>query len=268
MHGMVDPLRSPRRDPSALLAVFRSSQQRMGSRPTGRNTAGRQPEALTCSQATTRDAAMSLLLRLGDATAADLARSLAVSVQVMRRHLRSLEDEGLVESSPAADGPGRPSNRWRLTAAGQDRFPDGSEHFALGLLHSMAATLPADTMAVLMQQQAHQKADHYRRQIGGGLLQHRLERLVELRRREGYVAECQPDENNPSAWLISEFHCSVMRIAEQFPLVCDQELELIRRTFPDCQVERVHWRLEEGHSCGFRLLPHPGQAQPCSNPMS
>jgi DeoR family suf operon transcriptional repressor len=46
-----------------------------------------------------------------------------------------------------------------------------------------------------------------------------------------------------------------MRIAEQFPCVCDQELQLIRHTFPDCQVERVHWRLEAGHSCGFRLTP-------------
>jgi DeoR family suf operon transcriptional repressor len=42
--------------------------------------------------------------------------------------------------------------------------------------------------------------------------------------------------------------------------VCDQELQLIRSTFPDCQVERVHWRLEQGHSCGFRLSPADGPA--------
>jgi len=240
----------------------------MGSRPLDSRPPDGQPEPMACAQASTRDAALNLLLRQGDATAADLARSLTVSVQVMRRHLRSLEDDGLVESSPAVEGPGRPSNRWRLTAAGQGRFPDGSEHFALGLLHSMAATLPADTMAVLMRQQAHQKADQYRRQIGSGLLKQRLERLVELRRHEGYVAECQPDASDPSAWVISEFHCSVMRIAEQFPLVCDQELELIRRTFPDCEVERVHWRLEKGHSCGFRLLPLAATVPPCSSPLS
>jgi DeoR family suf operon transcriptional repressor len=46
-----------------------------------------------------------------------------------------------------------------------------------------------------------------------------------------------------------------MRIAEEFPMVCDQELQLIRHTFPDCQVERVHWRLEDDHFCGFRLTP-------------
>ena len=196
-----------------------------------------------------------LLLRQGEATAAELADRLTLSVQVMRRHLRGLEEDGLVEASPTPEGPGRPSNRWRLTAAGHQRFPNRGEDFALGLLQSLAASLPPEAMRKLLDQQALEKAADYRRRIGRGPLPHRLERLVELRRQEGFVAECLPDPDHPSAWLISEFHCSVMRIAEQFPVVCDQELGLIRHTFPDCRIERVHWRLEKGHSCGFRLTP-------------
>lgn len=208
----------------------------------------------------TREAVLSVLLREGEATAAQLARTLGVSVQAMRRHLRSLEDDGLVEASPSHEGPGRPSNRWRLTAQGQGRFPDGSENFALGLLHTLTENLPADTLELVLRQQAEQKAADYRRLIGSGPLGQRLERLVDLRRKEGYVAECRRDDDPNSsgatpAWVISEFHCSVVRIAEKYPVVCDQELRLIRHTFPDCAVERVHWRLEGGHSCGFRIAP-------------
>lgn len=202
-------------------------------------------------QAPTRDAVLAHLLRHGEATAAEMADSLLVSVQIMRRHLRNLEEEGLVTASASGDGPGRPSNRWHLTAEGHRRFADGSEHFALGLLNSMASSLPPEAMEQLLLQQASAKAEDYRQRIGAGALELRIARLVELRRREGYVAECQKEESG--SWLISEFHCSLMRIAEQFPLVCDQELQLIRHTFPDCEVERVHWRLEEGHACGFRL---------------
>ncbi|MCP9932064.1 iron-sulfur cluster biosynthesis transcriptional regulator SufR [Cyanobium sp. AMD-g] len=208
----------------------------------------------------TREAALSVLLREGEATAAQLAEALGVSVQAMRRHLRSLEDDGLVEASPSHEGPGRPSNRWRLTDQGQGRFPDGSENFALGLLHTLTESLPADTLELVLRQQAEEKAADYRRLIGSGPLGQRIEQLVELRRKEGYVAECRRDDDpnaasDTAAWLISEFHCSVMRIAEQYPVVCDQELRLIRQTFPDCAVERVHWRLEGGHSCGFRIAP-------------
>jgi DeoR family suf operon transcriptional repressor len=118
----------------------------------------------------------------------------------------------------------------------------------------MASTLPPETIQVLLMQQGAQKARTYRQHVGQGSLQQRLERLVDLRRSEGYVAECSPHPDGHS-WVIQEFHCSVMRIAEQFPCVCDQELQLIRATFPDCEVERIHWRLEQGHSCGFRLQP-------------
>jgi DeoR family suf operon transcriptional repressor len=215
------------------------------------------PSRTTSSPAPTRDGVLSLLLRLGEATAADLAESLGVSVQVTRRHLRGLEEEGFVEASPSAEGPGRPSNHWRLTDAGHGRFHDGSETFALGLLHSIASSMPGDAIEGLLQSQADQKAADYRSRIGLGPLRERLERLVELRRVEGYVAELRPDPEG-DAWLINEYHCSVMRIAEEFPVVCDQELQLIRRTFPDCHIERIHWRLEEGHSCGFRLTPLPG----------
>ncbi len=210
----------------------------------------------------TRDVVLALLLRHGEATASELSHRLSVSVQVMRRHLRSLGDEGLVEASPTVEGPGRPSNRWRLTAAGRSRFPDGSEHFALGLLESLAATLSPEALERLLESQALHKAGEYRRRVGAGSLAQRLERLVELRRQEGYVAECQPDPDQKEAWVLSEFHCSVMRIAEAFPVVCDQELQLMAHTFPDCRIERVHWRLESGHSCGFRLTPLPSPARP------
>ncbi|MFY8148801.1 MAG: iron-sulfur cluster biosynthesis transcriptional regulator SufR [Prochlorococcaceae cyanobacterium] len=209
------------------------------------------------NQASTREAALTLLLRHGEATAAFLADSLAVSVQAMRRHLRSLEEEGLVECHTSQDGPGRPSNHWCLSARGQKHFPDASDHFALGLLGSMASSLPPGTIDHLLEHQAIEKAGDYRRQIGEGPLVQRLQRLVELRRREGYMAEAIADGE---AWVFYEYHCSVMRIAERFPCVCDQELQMIRHTFPDCHVERVHWRLEDGHSCGFRLSPQPPAA--------
>ena len=206
------------------------------------------------TQAPTRETTLTLLLRRGDTSASELASLLGISVQAMRRHLRSLEEEGLVESSPMPAGPGRPSNRWRLTDQGHQHFPDGSEDFALGLLQSMTATLPPEAMTSLLAQQALEKAEAYRRQIGTAPLEQRVAVLAELRRREGYVTDLQPDPDGKS-WCLSEFHCSVQRIAAEYPVVCDQELELMRQTFPDCQVDRVHWSLKEGHSCGFRITP-------------
>ena len=206
------------------------------------------------SQAPTREATLTLLLRQGEIGAAGLASQLGISVQAMRRHLRTLEEDGLVESTTVTAGPGRPSNLWRLTARGHQHFPDGSETFALGLLDSLAQSLPPEMLGALLNQQAHDKADQYREHLGDAPLEQRVRALVDLRSREGYVSDMAPAEDG-RGWCISEFHCSVQRIAEEFPAICDQELQLIRLTFPDCQVERVHWRLESGHSCGFQIVP-------------
>ena len=81
-----------------------------------------------------------------------------------------------------------------------------------------------------------------------------MNRLVELRQSEGYLAECQKTDDG-KGWYINEFHCSIRTIAEAFPIVCDQELDLIRSIFTDCHVERIKWRIESGHSCGFQILP-------------
>jgi DeoR family suf operon transcriptional repressor len=206
------------------------------------------------AQAPTRETTLTLLLRQGQASASSLADTLGISVQAMRRHLRSLEDDELVEASPTPTGPGRPSNLWRLTQKGHQHFPDGSENFALGLLESMAATLSPEVMADLLRQQALEKATLYRKQLGNAPLEQRVRALVNLRLKEGYVSDMKPAPSG-LGWCVSEFLCSVQRIAEEYPAICDQALQLIRHTFPDCLVERVHWRLESGHSCGFSIAP-------------
>ncbi len=205
-------------------------------------------------EVTTRQATLKFLLKHGESSASNLAAFIGVSVQVMRRHLRSLEEAGFVEAKSISFGPGRPSNLWQLTTQGQNRFHDGSERFALDLLRSIEATLSSETIEVLLKNQALEKATDYRKQIGEGSIKQRLEKLVELRNKDGYLAECELLKDG-AGWHLKQFTCSISGIAEKYHSVCDQELEFISHIFPDCRVTRVQWRLEFGHSCGFQIVP-------------
>ena len=164
------------------------------------------------SQVSTRDAVLDLLMERGDLDAGQLSTTLGITVQAMRRHLRSLADDGLIEASISINGPGRPSNRWCLTDHGRERFPNASDRFAIGLLDSMRACLPEPTLRDLLKQQAEQKAAQYRRRLGDSPLAERLEQLAALRREEGYVTVCSKDGDGIS-WQLQEMHCSVQRIA-------------------------------------------------------
>ena len=205
-------------------------------------------------QANTRENLLILLLQQGESDASELSKKLMISVQAIRRHLRSLKDEGLVECSCTAIGPGRPCKLWKLTSLGRQRFPDSSGRFALELLESIWTNLPEDKVEQLLNQQAEKKAQKYRDQLKDAPLGEGLEQLAELRRQDGYVTICGPEEDGNS-WRLQELHCSLQGIAKEFPTVCHQELMLIRSAIPDCLVERVHWLLEGGHTCGFRITP-------------
>ncbi len=200
----------------------------------------------------TRDITLHLLLKHAELNASELAGFVGVSVQAMRRQLRRMEADGLVQSNLKAYGLGRPSNSWGLTRKGHKYFHDGSEKFALGLLGTIEKELSKESIIHLLQQQVSEKADQYCQQIGSGSLEERLKKLLELRRSEGFLPECIPDENG-IGWYINEYHCSVRTIAEEYPCLCDQELDILRRVLPDCEVRRVQWRIEEGHSCGFHI---------------
>jgi len=203
---------------------------------------------------TTRDATLRFLLREGGSSASRLAACMRISVQAMRRHLRSLENDGLVESNLLSEGPGRPSNFWQLTPQGQNCFNngDGSEKFALDLLSAIESNLSEQRVIQILKKQTVQKAITYQKKIGKGSLNERLTKLIELRKQEGYLSELSLSSDG-LGWYLNAFYCSIRSIAEKYPVVCDQELTLLREIFPDCHIERVQWRLESGHSCGFRV---------------
>ncbi len=207
-------------------------------------------------QVSTRQATLTLLLRQGEASASKLAGVMGISVQAMRRHLRSLERAGLVEPSVSKKKTGRPSNIWHLTTQGQNSFTsvNGSETFVLDLLASLSEHLSEKDIEQVWNTQVMQKARIYQEILGDLPLNQRLEKLVELRNKEGFLVELMKSEDGLS-WFLNALHCSIQNIAEQYPMVCDYELILMRTIFHDCHIQRVHWRLDSGHSCGFEVTP-------------
>ena len=206
------------------------------------------------SKTSTREGVLSLLLRHGEVSAMNLAENIGISVQAMRRHLRSLKNDGLVRCSSISDGPGRPSKLWQLTDLGHNCFNNGngSEKLAIDLLASIQANLSEDDMKEAFNLQTIQQASDYRRIIGLGPLNVRLQKLIDLRKKEGYLADLQVSQDGLACY-VNAFYCSIRNVAEQYPVLCDQELLLMRHVFPDCEVDRVQWRLESGHACGFQI---------------
>lgn len=212
--------------------------------------------ALTGHPSTKEDILQHLLKR-GQATAQALAKSLDISPQAIRRHLKDLELEGAIVHRSVQVGMGRPQHVYHLSEAGRNRFPHHYDEFAVSLLDTLAETVGRDGVGAVLQKQWERKAIAYREQLGSGSLKERVANLVKLRRAEGYMAELveleSPPEEPGEGFVIAEYNCAISSVAESFPSVCGHELHMFATALPDCQVERTHWTIDGDNRCGYLI---------------
>jgi DeoR family transcriptional regulator, suf operon transcriptional repressor len=212
-------------------------------------------------QTSTKQDILQFLLKGDKATALELAESLDISPQAIRRHLKDLEGEGLIQYQSVQAGMGRPQHIYELTSLGRDRFPNRYGDFAVSFLDTLAETVGREQVISILQKQWERKAMEYRRLVGSGSLQERVSGLVELRRAEGYMAEFYPVDDRDSdfsaqgdRFVFMEHNCAISNVAETFPSVCGNELEMFAAVLPDCTIERTHWIIDGEHRCGYLIV--------------
>lgn len=214
----------------------------------------------TTQQTSTKQDILQHLLKGGQGTALELAEALDISPQAIRRHLKDLEGEGLIQYQSVQAGMGRPQHIYELTSLGRDRFGSRYGDFAVSLLDTLAETVGREQVISILQKQWERKAMEYRRLVGAGSLEERVSGLVELRKAEGYMAECYPVDDRDSdfnakgdRFVFMEHNCAISNVAETFPSVCGNELEMFAAVLPDCIVERTHWIIDGEHRCGYLI---------------
>ncbi len=202
----------------------------------------------------TKDEILQSLLKQGQASAIALAESLDISPQAIRRHLKDLETEGLVEHQDLQRGLGRPQHVYLLSKQGREQFPQQYGDFALSFINSLVETVGEEQLGKVFEKQWQRKAEIYRQHIGNGPLAYRVEKLVELRKQEGYMAELHPlSQPGSNQFILAEHHCAIADVAESYPTVCGHELEMFAAVLPDCAIERTHWLNDGEHNCGYLI---------------
>jgi DeoR family suf operon transcriptional repressor len=196
------------------------------------------------------------LLKQEKATANEIAKALEISRQATRRHLNDLENEGLIAHDIIQPKIGRPQHEYYLCEKGRDRFPHRYGEFALSFLDTLTETVGPSQVSQLLQKQWERKAREYRQYIQGNNLEEKVKKLVEIRQKEGYMAELYYlDDHRPKSqkFFISEHNCAISEVAESYPQVCGHELEMFMALFPDCKVERTNWLNNGEHLCGYLI---------------
>ncbi|MGH8001852.1 MAG: winged helix-turn-helix transcriptional regulator, partial [Brasilonema sp.] len=122
----------------------------------------------TIQHPSTKQDILEYLLKQGQATAQELAESLAMSPQAIRRHLKDLELEGLIEYQTGQNGMGRPQYIYQLSKQGRDRFPHRYGEFMVSFLDTLIETVGEKQVGEVLRKQWERKAAEYRSRVGTG----------------------------------------------------------------------------------------------------
>jgi DeoR family transcriptional regulator, suf operon transcriptional repressor len=212
----------------------------------------------TTESYSTKQEILPYLLKQGQATAQQLAKALSISRQAIQRHLKNLQNEQLIEYQPMPVGMGRPHHVYQLSRQGRASFPHSYDEFAISFLDTLTDMVGEEQVRTILRQQWERKVVKYRQYLGNGSLQERVAKLVELRQREGYMAEWRlvvsgDPSNSKDKFVLTEHNCAIAKIAKSCSFVCGHELEIFAAVLPECIIERTQWMNSGDRCCGYSI---------------
>jgi predicted ArsR family transcriptional regulator len=195
---------------------------------------------------------LTLLKTRGPQKAADLGKALGITGEAARQQLMKLAADGLVEASSEVRGVGRPTQVWRLTAAGNARFPDAHAELTVQLIDTIRSELGEGALTRLIAAREERTRTNYGAELEGITeLGERVARLAEIRSREGYMAEWRAEG---AEFLLVENHCPICAAATICQGLCQTELELFGAVLGQgVQVSRVDHIVAGARRCAYRI---------------
>jgi DeoR family transcriptional regulator, suf operon transcriptional repressor len=212
------------------------------------------PESLTASPgfSSAKRELLVLLKQQPDLSLGEIAAARGISKVAALRHLGALEDQGLVERSYERGSVGRPVVHFRLSRRSSGIFPQSYAEMSLTALDYIERKLGRDAVVGLLQERAHDVADHHRPRLSAPDLPERVEALARIRSEGGYMAEIGGKKG--STIEMREHNCPILAIAGVYPEACEVE----RRMFESMLRARVatsHRVVAGDPVCRFLVRP-------------
>jgi predicted ArsR family transcriptional regulator len=195
------------------------------------------------------------LKRRGCATVADLARDLGVVPVTMRAHLKALQSQGLVAASDERGRVGRPRQRFSLTAAAHERFPNQVAGLAAGLLAAVQNVAGQRGVDQVLDLAAARCAAAYAPLPGS--LAERVAAAADVLREESGLAGWQPAEGG---FVLHDLHCPYWQLSAARDDVCRYHTQVVTRLV-GAHVELERSIAHGANRCEFRVSErHAGRS--------
>jgi DeoR family suf operon transcriptional repressor len=172
----------------------------------------------------------------------------ALTTNALRRHLKVLEDAGLVRFRREVRGVGGPVYAYSLTERGEQLFPREYAGALSDALDVVRAEQGAEGVVRLFRRRWEVIAEEAKPRLAQLSLADRASALATMLTASGYMAESE--SSAPGEARITEHNCAVREIARRHPEVCAAEAAFIEQVL-DAAVERQRHMMHGCASCEY-----------------
>jgi predicted ArsR family transcriptional regulator len=184
-------------------------------------------DAVDCG---TRERVKRSLLDHGPSTVAELSERLGLTAAGIRRHLDAAVIDGSIvafdEQSHGPRGRGRPARRFGLSEAGHASGPTAYDAVAVDALRYLRDSVGDSAVEDFARRRMAQWESRYAERIASLPLDERAQALAQALADDGYASTVH---DTSMGVQVCQHHCPVQHVAEEFPVLCDVETEVIGR---------------------------------------
>ncbi|MFH5185545.1 helix-turn-helix transcriptional regulator [Paenibacillus sp. TAB 01] len=198
----------------------------------------------------TRKVILTMLKTKGPLTVSDMAKQLGITEMAVRRHLNTLERDGLIESKLVRQAMGRPTNLYSLTEEADELFPKKYHYLTLDLLGELMDEAGEEKVHRLFERRKDKLIGRYEEQIKGKPLSERVQSLAEIQNANGYMVDWSATEEGQ--FVINEHNCPISQVANQYNHACQCELLMFERLL-DADVKRTECLVKGGIKCSYLI---------------
>lgn len=199
----------------------------------------------------TRQDILQYLQKHSHATVKELKQLLGLTSTGIRQHLTVLEKEGLIRTHEERGKVGRPALVFTLTEKAENLSPKQYDALANLLIEEITGTMGNQQMQNIIRGVAARIAEPLRGRVEGKSVAGRVAEAVAVMREEGVTADW---EQRGDEFVINEYSCPYASVARRHSVVCNLEVDLVRRlTGADTRLSRSLLRGEP--ACTYRIRP-------------
>ncbi|MEX2461882.1 MAG: metalloregulator ArsR/SmtB family transcription factor [Paenibacillaceae bacterium] len=198
----------------------------------------------------TRKVLLTLMKTRGSLSVNGMAKELGITEMAIRRHLNSLERDGLIEAKLTRQAMGRPMHLYSLTLLADDLFPKNYHQLTLDLLGELNTEINSNLVNLLFEGRKQKFLQKYKGRMEDKTLVDRVAELAEIQNNNGYMVKWEFDD--AGQYVLTEYNCPIAQVAKQYNEACHCELSLFQDLL-DANVERTECLSKGGNKCTYLI---------------